>query len=435
MRNMLIQLQLSNYSKDGKFILECDSGWQMMTGRAKVMLERVEDLTITLLCPQYDQLHTLPQHVNPHLFSKFAERIRYVPTTIVPNALATRYDFNYEELKSTLFSNNHEGFQYDYVYINDPMQLRNFKALFCLAAPNTPKFFVHSHFIDDPSKPKFPSEASLWMGQCEAARKADFNFWQCGSSMDLFFEQMRKEYKSHIVDETFAKSEPWDDGYSSDEITNFDSNSMKNIRFDIEKFHDTVKNKTVIFVPNRIGKEGISSDYTNCGKFMFDILPKLRAYRNDYVVFCGNPSQKILNSELTQICGKDNYVSLVPDSLNRDEFKFVASHSHIAVGLYNVDSYGGTAARECIELGCLPFWVKNYEYETIAREVSWDPLYMSQSSLKSAHIRLDSLLIDLKNPVKARTFKTFQTRFAKAVRNRCSYEVTTKAALKSMGII
>ena len=439
MKRMLIQTQLSNYDTNGKFILECDSGWQMMMGRVRVMLELVPDLHIDIMGPNdhtclENQVITSPFELNSDLFLTYDDRLRYLPHRIIPNALATRYDFDFEGLARTLFA---DGTKYDYVYVNDPMLLRSFRALFFIKGKHLPKFFVHSHFIDDPDCPKFPTEASLWMGQCEAARKSDFNFWQCESSMNIFFDQMSKEYLPHVVQGVKDKSRPWDDGYSSQEIQT--SINFDNVRFDHVAFLTQMSDsrKKIIFVPNRIGGMGRSSDYTNCGKFMFELLPKLAqlrtgkgyAHDTDFVIVCGNPSQKIFNNELEELCGKHGYVNLVPDAFNRDEFKLIARSAHIAVGLYNQDSYGGTVARECIELGCLPFWVDNYEYKTIASEAGW--CYNAKPDLSNVPEALDRLLTDLDR----HDLSNELARLQKTVRGRCSYEWTTEPALKAMGII
>ena len=437
MKRLLIQTQLSNYNTKGEFTLECDSGWQMTMGRVREMLKLVPDLHIDVmgpyidLCDQY-QLVTPPHIVNPDLFIDYADRLRYIEHWIVPNALATRYDFDYESISNALKLHQHKEYsnkRYDAVLINDPMHLRNFKALFYLKGGYTPKFFVHSHFVDDPSCPKFPTEASLWLGQMEAAIKADWNFWQCQSTLDIVKQEMSKFYLPHVVDAVMAKSTPWDDGYSQTEMTNLEN--LNKVRFDIKdvmrmKFSEK---KIIIFVPNRIGGKGRSSDYTNCGKFMFEILPELRKRRQDFVVIAGNPSQKIFNHELEKECGQNGYISLVPDTFNRDEFKIIASFSDIAVGLYDQDSYGGTAARECIEMGCVPLWIDKYEYSTLAKLANWP--YIASDLGNNLVLMADALIETVKNKKHAEWIPKLQ----QVVRERCSYEATTPAMLKLMGLL
>jgi len=424
---LLIQTQLSNYDLNGKFILEADSGWQMTMGRVRQMLKMVKDLKIDVMGPELDQLITSPFVLNKDLFEMYEGRLRYVPHRIVPNALATRFDFDFESLSSVLKLDDKTQHP-DAVYINDPMHLRNFKALFEIKAKYQPKFFVHSHFIDNPECPKFPVNASLWLGQCEAALRADYNFWQCESSMNVFFESFSRFFTEEQLSIVRSKSSPWDDGYSSEEINT--PVDMKNVRFNVDEFRNLIKDKNVIFVPNRIGGKGRSSDYTNCGKFMFDILPKLRQKRGDFIVIAGNPNQKFTNNELVEMCGKNGYVSLVPNALTRDEFKFVVKHSDVSVGLYDQDSYGGTVARECIDLGCLPLWLDNFEYSTIANESGYEHLAKSDFS---DIVSVTSTLLDRCQNVRWRESTIVSLR--NTVRNRCSYEMTTPVALKQMGML
>lgn len=449
---LLVQTQLSNYDTKGNFILECDSGWQMVMGRVREMLKLNPDLQVDVMGPKlYDsyredasQVITMPKVVNPdldwHYLYAYVDptkesrgRLNYVQHEIIPNALATRYDFNFELLGKIIGLQNHKAhpeLKYDAVYINDPMHLRNFKALFMLKAGYRPKFFVHSHFIDNPECPKFPTEASLWLGQCEAAIKADFNFWQCESAMEVFFESMGRQFQPHIVDAVRTRSLPWDDGYSATEISS--PPDLAHVRFDTNKFSRDIAGKVVVFVPNRIGGRGRSSDYTNCGKFMFELLPELRKRRQDFVVVAGNPSQKFLNHELESECGPHGFLNLVPDSLNRDEFKYVTARSHVAVGLYDQDSYGGTAARECIELGLLPLWIDNFEYSGLARGAGYGG-YLARPDFSDLVDKADELI----GAIRAREPELFalQKRLQRVVRDRCSYEATTPEAMRRMGLL
>lgn len=433
MKRLLIQTQLSNYNSSGKFILECDSGYQMCIGRVREMLKLNPELSIDIMIPEPEQLVTQPQDINPDLWEAHGPegdgRMKFISHMIIPNALVTRYDFNWSHVSFRLGLDSHKADfrrRYDAVYINDPMHLRNFKALFHLVGGYKPRFYVHSHFIDNPECPKFPVDASLWLGQVEAARRADHNFWQCESSMRIFFDSIGKEYQQHVVEEISSRSTPWDDGYSSAEINspvNYD-----NVRFDTREFDVKTWRKIVIFVPNRIGGRGRSSDYTSCGRFMFDILPELRKHRQDFVVIAGNPSQKFSNEELSKECGPNGFINLVPDALTRDEFKYVAKRSHISLGLYNEDTYGGTVARECIDLGCLPMWLDNYEYSAIAKNAGLYP-YLSKPDFSNFIPVLSNLIdhcsyYDRDSP--------WIEPLRKVVRSRCSYESTTEQALKLM---
>jgi hypothetical protein len=430
MKRLLVQTQLSNYDTKGNFILEADSGWQMVMGRVRVMLNTVPDLHVDVMCPMDDQVITGPEDLYSDVYA--TGRVTYKKHRVIANALATRYDFDFEGISKLLGLANHrdnETLRYTHMYINDPMHLRNFKSLFYLKAGYQPHFSVHSHFIDNPEAPKFPMEGSLWLGQVEAAARADYNFWQCESALGVFLQSLQKDSQKHVVHDIQAKSMPWDDGYSQQEITS---------EIDFEKLRFTLStDKVVVFVPNRVGGMGRSSDYTNCGKFLFEHCNELWKQRQDFVVIAGNPSQKFSNEELNSLCKP--YRKLINGTFTRNEYRYVARKSHIAVGLYNVDSYGGTAARECVELDCLPLWVNNYEYKILADHAGYP--FMANTDLSNV-TQILSDLIDYA--------KTYCRKITDAVgtvsyedewqlkevnRQRCSYEETTHTALKKMGLL
>jgi len=442
MKRLLIQTQLSNFNDKYKSVLECDSGWQMVMGRVREMLKLNPDLHIDVMGPDMDEGHeqcvTHPYDVNPDLWDAHAyryglggvERLRYLGCKVLPNALVTRYDFDWPRVTQSLDVGMHKldpSIRYDAVYMNDPMHLRNFKAMFHVIGGYQPKFYVHSHFVDLPTVPKFPKEASLWLGQCEATIRADHNFWQCDSAMNQFFNEMGDWFMPRIVEEVRSKSTPWDDGYSATEITSPIDNS--NMRFTVDEWQQKTHNKVVLFFPNRISPS--SGDYTNGMKFMFELLPEIRKQAQDFVVVCGNPNFKFINEELLQRCGKDGYVKLHDHTLNRDEFKFVARNSHVALGLYDKDTYGGTAARECVELGCMPLWLENFEYSSLAREA-----LVGHHALTPANF--STFVQDTVNLIKAVRHDDIheaRERLKKTIRRRCSYEMTTPAAMKIMGLL
>lgn len=446
MKRLLIQTQLSNYDTKGNFILECDSGFQMVMGRVREMLKLNPELDITVMGPNLGddgrkrQVITDPHDVNPDLWEKYGchgeDRLHYFEHEIIANALVTRYDFDWTALAIGLdlgMQKIGRAPKFDAVYVNDPMHLRNFKALFHVIGGYQPGFYVHSHFVDVPEVPKFPKECSLWLGQCEAALKADYNFWQCESAMLQFYDSMGKWFTQDVVDDVRAKSMPWDDGFSASEINV--PVDMSNVRFTQEEWDAKTQGKTVIFFPNRISPS--SGDYTNGMKFMFELLPKLRERRQDFVVVCGNPNQKFSNAELEEKCGKDGYIKLTEDTFNRDEYKFVAARSDIALGLYNADAYGGTAARECIELGCMPLWLDNYEYSSLAREARAGDLVLAKTDFSDLGDKLFALL-DLqagKGIAQPTVFDNVLSDLQEVIRNRCSYEATTPPAMKRMGLL
>lgn len=431
-KRLLIQTQLSNITPEKKFVLECDSGWQMCVGRVREMLKLNPDLYIDIMGPYWDldgqcQLKTHPRAINKDLFD--TGRVKYIEHWIYPNALVTRYDFDYGNISYVLgldAQKRQEDLRYDAVYINDPLHLKNFKAMFLSAGGYRPRYYVHSHFVDLPSCPKFPVEASLWHGQCEAAIKADWNFWQCESALREFERDARKLYRDDVVDAIMAKSSPSDDGYSQGEITS--PIDEKKLRFSVTEFARKTNNKVIIFFPNRISPN--SGDYTNGIRWMFEFLPKLRELRQDFVVVCGNPNQKFTNKELEEKCGQHGYVNLVPDSLNRDEYKFVASYSDVVVSLYDAksDAYGGTALRECIELGCVPLAPNCNEYSSIARVAGYDHL-LAKSDLSDLVSVADRLIGNLDDA------RMYHIALREEVRRRCSYEQTVSKMMKKMGLL
>ena len=402
----------------------------MVMGRVRVMLDIVPDLHVDVMCPMDDQVITLPEDLYSDVYA--TGHVTYKKHKVIANALATRYDFDFEGISKLLGLGRHrenEFLRYTHVYINDPMHLRNFKSLFYLKAGYQPHFSVHSHFIDNPEAPKFPKEGSLWMGQVEAATRADYNFWQCESALNVFLESLQKDNQDHIVQNIRDKSIPWDDGYSQQEISG--EINLDKLRFSLPS------DKVIVFVPNRVGGMGRSSDYTNCGKFLFEHCNELWKKRQDFTVIAGNPSQKFSNDELNALCKP--YLKLIDGTFTRNEYRYVARKSHIAVGLYNVDSYGGTAARECIELNCLPLWVNNYEYQILANQTGYP--FVADSDLSNVQEMLGNLI----DYAKKECYKTTDALdtisyedgwgLKEANRKRCSYEETTPLALKKIGML
>lgn len=452
-KRLLVQTQLSNINYvQNKFDLACDSGWQMVMGRVREMLRlNPEDLQIDVMGPKlYDsyrenasQVVAMPKEVNPtldwHYLYGYVDptkedrgRLNYIQHEVIPNALATRYDLNFDLLSRLIGIQNHKAhpeLKYDAVYLNDPMHLRNFKAMFYLMGGYQPRFYVHSHFVDVPEVPKFPRECSLWLGQCEAALKADYNFWQCESAMLQFFDSMGKWFTQDVIDDVRAKSLPWDDGYSMMETT--DAVDESKMRFTQEEWQAKTDGKVVLFFPNRISPS--SNDYTNGMRFMFKLLPQLWERRQDFVVVCGNPNQKFPNKELEEKCGKFGYINLAPDTFNRDEYKFVGRRADIALGLYDQDPYGGTAARELAELGCVPLWLDNYEYSSLAEEAGISHL-LAKADFSDFLDKACELIEACKKS--QRHLRSHITRdLTKVVRNRCAYEMTTKKVMGRMGLL
>ena len=427
-KRLLIQLQLSNYDTLGKFILEADSNWQIWGWRAREMLKLNPELEIDLILPEMSQVKTQPSVFAPEVFESGRLNIVQVPT--LPNAPATRYDFNMNAYRAAI--NLTKG-HYDAVFVNDPALLPNFKALFFLYGKYVPKFFLQIHFVDHPpgsGREKFPNEVSLWDRQVEAMRKADWNFWMCQPTADIVMRDMYDDYRDKTVNDMLLHCSIWDDGYSQYEASR--GYNMKNVRFTLDDWHKKTEDKLVIFCPNRVGGMGRTSDYTHIGEFMFEKLPILRSWRQDFVVVAGNPSQKIFNHELEQMCGKDGYISLVPDGFNRDEYHFVAEHSDISVHLYDTEHHGGVASRECVEMGCLPLWTDCNEYKHMA-EAGQYRAGMCLPDRSDLVPTLNTLMQAIKDQPYAMV--NVQNQLREAVRNRCAFERTTPKAMQEMGLM
>jgi hypothetical protein len=185
-------------------------------------------------------------------------------------------------------------------------------------------------------------------------------------------------------------------------------------------------------VPNRVGGRGRTSDYTHVGEFLFERLPELRRLRQDYVVIAGNPNQKFSNKELQDECGPNGLINLVPDAFNRDEYRFVANHADIAVSLYDTEHHGGCAARECVEMGCLPLWPDCNEYTHMAAPSQYT-VGLCKADRSDLVERLDHLIHFVRNDPALAMNRARALR--EAVRNRCAYERTTTAAMTIMDLL
>jgi hypothetical protein len=119
---------------------------------------------------------------------------------------------------------------------------------------------------------------------------------------------------------------------------------------------------------------------------------------------------------------------LVPDALNRDELRFVMRESHIVVGLYDQDAYGGTASREAIELGATPLWIDTNEYALLAGRAGFS--YLARPDFSDiAHVaaRIASGISDGDAELHAAS-----ARLRSVVRRTCSYESTTQDVLTDL---
>jgi hypothetical protein len=435
-KRLLIQVQLSNYDLNGKFIIESDSNWGIWAWRSREMLKLNPELEIDLLIPQLSQIKTSPWDFCPEIFE--SGRLHLIEHHTLPNAPATRYDFDMNAYRNEL--NLSMNPKYDAVFINDPALLPNFKALFFLYGKYVPKFFLQIHFVDHPvwsGRAKFPAEVSLWDRQVEAMRKADHNFWMCQPTADVVTRDMYEDYRDKTVNDMLLHCSIWDDGYSQTETMR--DPDMRKVRFTPKEYYDKVAGRMVIFAPNRVGDGKRTSDYTHIGEFLFEKIPELYKRRQDFVVIAGNPSQKILNSELEERVGKYGYISLVPDGFNRDEYRWVGRHGHIGVSLYDTEHHGGVASRECVEMGMLPLWTDCNEYHHMA-EAGEYKIGLCKPDRSDLVDRLDDLLTFIKTDrglqdPNVRTVNLTHHILREAIRNRCAFERTTPEAMKTMGLL
>ena len=144
---ILWQLQLSNYDKFGRFILSADSNWQIFLTKAINMVKHDKSIKIDVIVPKdYDYSSGSENPANYLQRFNLENNVRLIKIKIAGNALRTRFDFNWEEIEHSLDLKNRD---YSHVYINDPLLLRHYKAMFYLAKKK-PKFITQAHFLDSP---------------------------------------------------------------------------------------------------------------------------------------------------------------------------------------------------------------------------------------------------------------------------------------------
>lgn len=427
---VLMQLQLSSYDSAGVYILETDSNFQCNVGRVREWLRIDPGLRVDILVPEDDQTLTAPESLTKGI-PGFDDRVTFIRQRLTDHAIKTRYDFTYNHLKARI---RRYGKEYTHVYINDPMMFRHYKALFFMEFKTTPKFIVQNHFIDEPKCRKFPSEVSMWHGQVEAALRADVNvFFGEQLKQDLLGSMYDSYYNDEAINVVSKKTLIWKGCYSSAEInTPVDLNDL---RFDPN--HEVFDGKKmIVLVPNRVGGMGRSSDYTNAGHFLFNVANEVYKHRQDFLVIAGNPNQKFSNDELKALCKP--LVNLVPDTFRRNEFRYIARKSHINVGLYNQDTHGGTAWRECIDLGCLPLSNDMHEYKHFFDKVNYP--FRVKNDLSNCAEVFNQLLDYVKNEwayqssdEKVACIKDFGLQ--RAVVDECSYENSAEQCMKDIGLL
>ena len=151
---VLFQVQLSNYDTHGRYILECDSNFQLTVGRTREWLKNDPGLHVDILVPEGNQTLTTPESLTKG--TPGFERVTFLRQRLANHAIKTRFDFDFEHVGHVL---SETGDLYTHVYINDPMLFRHFKTLFFMRFKSKPKFIVQNHFIDEPKCPKFPTDS------------------------------------------------------------------------------------------------------------------------------------------------------------------------------------------------------------------------------------------------------------------------------------
>ena len=416
-------LQLSNYTTDGKFILTADSNWQIFITKAAQIKRLAPDVRIDVLVPEESNCtENIEQLLED---ASVSDTINPIRIPIVPNALVTRFDFPFTRMTEILEKKIPE---YTHVYVNDPMLLHHYKALFYIKGKNAkPRWIVQTHFLDSPIARIVADDISYWIGTVEACTKADDCLWHCESMLKVFKTAVRRDFSSGIAYRAVAKSKVWKDGYSITEIRK--PINHKNIRFNTNR----LKDKIVMWVPNRVGGLGKSFDYTNNGKFLFEIAPKAFAENPDYfknvVIVAGNPNQKITNDEIKEHCPP--YMKLVDDALNRDEYRYISSRADIVVGMYTNDTNGGLASLEAIEHNAVPLFPDIYEYSVYFDAVKWPKEYRVNADLSYA----DIVMMNLVGACKSGAIEEHRKELQKFVRTYAAYEHTTQKMIKDLKII
>jgi len=415
--NILWQLQLSAYDTYGKFILTADSNWQVFVIKMRQMIKVDPNIHATIVMPYRDKcIEDVDVLLEEHGLTKNVDVVRIM---IRANALITRYDFPWAMICDTLGDRLKH---FTHAYINDPMLLRHYKAMFHIAKVN-PKVITQVHFLDSPLSPVVDSDVSYWHGTVEALLKSDVCLWHCVSMLDVIHRALVQDYAPHIVKSIIDKGIVWKSGYSIEEIRKPVDTSK--VRFDIEKLNG----KLVVWVPNRVGGLGRSLDYTNNGQFLFDIVPRLWKHRTDFVVLAGNPSQKISNDEIAGLCPA--YVKLVDGPVNRDEYRLLSSRADIVVGLYTNDTNGGLASLESIEFGAAPLFTDVYEYKTYFDSIAWPTELRVNEDLSDTHKVLCRLIDDVRRGDVTSKVSALQDH----IRRFTSVEQTTPMMMKRLGFV
>lgn len=420
--NILWQLQLSTINDKKKFVLSSDSNWHVFVLKVQQLVKLDPNIHVSVLLPISDDNCRSMMAEDENVLLQQAgifNNVECCYVNISPNAVATRYEFDWNEVDFALKELKQH---ITHVYINDPMLLRSYKAFFHLNGCK-PKFIVQTHFLDCPLSKVVDDEVSYWHGTVEAVLKSDFALWHCQSQEDVFFQAMALDYNDYLVSKVRAKSLVWKSGYSMNEVVC--DVPATSLRWDPA----LLKDKVVVWVPNRVGGMGRTLDYTNNGKFLFESVPELFKRRSDFVVVAGNPNQRIKNDEIASACPA--YVKLVDDALTRDEYRWLCKRADIVVGLYTNDTNGGLASLEAIENKAIPLFPDIYEYKKYFDAVDWPKDLRVKPDLSDIVDVLD-LLMDSMKYIR-RSGK--QHKLREFIRSYAAYENTTESIARVLGFI
>lgn len=410
MTHILYQLQLSVYNTSGKFILTADSNWQIFVTKAINMIKFDPNIKIDVLVPTLTNCIESCWNILEEL--GLEKNVTPIEIEIAPNALKTRFDFPYDDIEFKIGKKNLES--YTHVYINDPMLVRHYRAMFFLKKLH-PKFITQIHFLDSPEGRIVDEKVSYWLGICEAAQKVDHVLMHSQSQLKLFTKALKNTFKSEVVEAILEKTSVWKDGYSIDEIRK--PINEANIRFDTKE----LDGKTIIWLPNRVGGLGKSFDYTRNGEVLFDLIPQLWKQRQDFVVMAGNGNQKISNEEIRDRCPAYHYLPF--GAVNRDEYRWISQRADIVGAFYDAkkDQNGGLAALESIEFKAIPLFTNDIEYKVYFDAVNWQNKLRIDPDL-SNFVEVTSRLLDKYKSLKIQN-KMFDLR--DFIRQYAAYEYTT----------
>jgi hypothetical protein len=147
-RKLLIQSQFTNHTSIGKFDIENDVHFNKIINIIQTMLNLDEQLQIDIIVPLHMDCVKDIIEMFPELFPTGEishGRVRLKETTIIPNTTAAHYDFDFTTMSRLLQLKLHKECSYErytHAFIDDPILLNSYKAIFQINGDYQPKFFV-----------------------------------------------------------------------------------------------------------------------------------------------------------------------------------------------------------------------------------------------------------------------------------------------------